>query len=240
MRFVDPGIAVDAWRWVVIHQRIERIQTRFDGLHPARLDIEKRAPNIMAGMLPSRASACPHPRRVETTGIRFGMTLVELLVVISVIVVLMGILIPAVMLVQHRAHAAQAQSTVSAIHQALQNYAAADARHRFPPMVSVADRSLRWDQVGGNANLNLLATAGWEPEMAAMDQGSSPWTLLDPFGMPFQYLVDDDLLGHSGALRPLDLPGWNAAGRRPWAYVWSAGPKHSSDGTGWIYQADAQ
>jgi hypothetical protein len=52
-------------------------------------------------------------------------------------------------------------------------------------------------------------------------------------------------LGATGAQRPLGSDGvtapltaWNAAGVRPWGYVWSRGRDAQADGTDWIYQHD--
>ncbi len=64
----------------------------------------------------------PKPRRRNSCGFGPGFTLIELLVVISIIVLLIAILIPAVLLAQKNANIAATQSTMSSIGIALQEY----------------------------------------------------------------------------------------------------------------------
>lgn len=173
---------------------------------------------------------------------RRGFSLTELVVVVAIILVLVALLIPAVSVVRERQRRAQAVAQVAQIHMAVQNYAAEDRRHRFPPMHASGDLSLRLDPGGGTpGSLNLLMDRGVSIDTAGLlREGPPPWPLGDPWGKPYRYQTDEDLRTYSTPQRPLPLEAWNAKGVRPWAYIWSAGRAYSSDGTGWIYQRDDQ
>jgi prepilin-type N-terminal cleavage/methylation domain-containing protein len=176
-----------------------------------------------------------------------GFTLIEMMVVIAIIVVLIALLLPAIAMVRERANRSSVLSTVANIHQALQSYAGEERRHRYPSQA--VDLSVGWappDAPAANGVLNQLQNLGIEVDLTALDRSSAPpFLLLDPWGRPFQYQADNDLLGATGAQRPLGSDGvtapltaWNAAGVRPWGYVWSRGRDAQADGTDWIYQHD--
>lgn len=172
-----------------------------------------------------------------------GLTLVELLTAIAIIAVLAALLVPALGVVRERVRASQARERVAAVHQALQLYAAEERRHRFPPPSGADDLGLRWDpSEAAPGNLNLLAAVGLGIDGAHLDRsGAAPWPLLDPWRRPYQYRPDNDLLAQAGPQRPLPpeaCPRWNAAGTRPWGYVWSTGRAGGADGRGWIYLED--
>ena len=188
-----------------------------------------RPPSVM---LPPRASA---------------FTLLELLVVIVVIVALLGMLLPVIIMVREQARRNQAAALVAQLHHAVQAYASEERRHRFPP--AATDLALGWappEAASAAGVLNLLQDQGIEVDRTSLDhRGTPPFRLLDPWKVPFRYQADNDLLGVSGAQRPLGCDGvsaplsaWNAAGIRPWGYVWSVGKDATADGTGWIYQRD--
>ena len=181
------------------------------------------------------------------TALRSAFTLIELLVVIVILALLAGIILPAISLVREQVRRNQARSTVALLHHALQAYAAEERRHRFPP--ATGEVTLQWSPEGvGSGILTLLHAQGIRVELAGLDRGGTPpFTLMDPWKRPYRYKADNELLGATGAQRPLACDGvqppldaWNAAGTRPWGYVWSTGSDGSPDGIGWIYQRDGR
>lgn len=173
----------------------------------------------------------------------WGFTLVEILVVMSIIAVLVAILVPAIGVVRERVRTAKALEQVAEIHMALQHYASEDSRHRYPPQSGPGDLSLRLDPDDAvMGNLNLLRRNGYEIDLNGLARdGAAPYPLCDPWKRPYSYQVDADLLGATGAQRPMPpevCPAWNTAGRRPWGYVWSLGGHGAADGKGWIYVRD--
>lgn len=172
-----------------------------------------------------------------------GMSLIELLVAMTIIAVLVAVLLPAIGIIRERVRSAQAGERVAEIHMALQHYAAEERRHRYPPQSGPADLALRLDPDDAvPGNLNLLRNSGYEIDLSGLQRsGGPPYPLCDPWQRPYQYQLDDDLLAPGGAQRPQPptaCPAWNAAGARPWGYVWSLGPKGHADGSGWIYVKD--
>ncbi len=178
---------------------------------------------------------------------RRAFTLIELLTVIAIIATLTAIMVPVLGLVREKVRHSQATSTVAALHQAMQGYAAEERRHRFP--TAAADLALCWAEAAPAFGvLNLLDAQGFEFDRSTLDRSvASPYPLLDPWKRPYRYQADAELLGSSGAQRPLGcdgktppLDGWNAAGIRPWGYVWSTGKGGTTDGVGWVYQRDSR
>lgn len=171
---------------------------------------------------------------------RKAVTLIELLVVVTIIMILIGLLLPALAAARQRSNRTRAAERVSQLHFALQNYAGEDRRHRYPPQMSATDFTIRWDPSNTTpGNFNALIAAGHKVDLGDFDRSTpAPHPMLDPWGRPYQYSVDSDLLAFSTPQRPLPLEAWNTAGARPWAYVWSTGQAGSTDGTGWIYRRD--
>jgi type II secretory pathway pseudopilin PulG len=168
------------------------------------------------------------------------MTLVELLVVIVIIMVLIGLLMPALAAVRERTNRALAAERIAQLHFAIQNYAGEDRRHRYPPQTSATDFTLRYDPAGvAPGNINVLLQAKHKVDLNDFDRtGAAPYAALDPWGRPYQYRVDSDLITFTTPQRPLPLEAWNTEGTRPWGYLWSTGPKGTTNGDGWIYQKD--
>lgn len=177
-----------------------------------------------------------------------AFTLVELLVVVSIICVLLALLLPAIAMIRNKARKTQALERVTQISWALQNYASEDRRRRFPPQT--ADFTIRYDPTGvAPGNFNAVIDLNHRLDLTDFDKsGPAPREMLDPWKNPYQYMVDSDLtsdltkltpqrpLGVDGRTPPLDA--WNVRGVRPYAYLWSTGPNCTTDGTGWIYRRD--
>lgn len=181
--------------------------------------------------------------RSRAGSIRVGMTLIEMLISVCIIVALMGLLLPAISVVRERMRVAKAGEQIAELHMALQHYASEDRRHRYPPQTGPADHTLRLDpDDSAIGNLNLMRQFGFECGITGLERtGSPPYVLADPWHRPYQYQVDEDLLGHAVAQRPQPpeiCPSWNAAGIRPWGYLWSLGKREAVDGDGWIYVQD--
>lgn len=208
-------------------------------VEPAILPVECAPPTRVP---PSRSGgrASERVRHAGTAPGTPGFTLLELLMVIAIILVLMGLLGAGIAMVRQRVFAAQAVSRVTQLQWALDNYATEDRRHRYPAQTGPADFTIRFDPSGGApGNFNALVAAGHQPDLNHFDRSvPPPWPLLDPWKRPYGYRVDDDLMAFATPQRPLDLPGWNSKGVRPWAYLWSTGRKATTDGEGWIYVKD--
>lgn len=174
---------------------------------------------------------------------RVGMTLIEMLISVGIIVALMGLLLPAISVVRERMRVAKAGEQIAELHMALQHYASEDRRHRYPPQTGPSDHTLRLDP-DDNAigNLNLMRQYGFEFDVTGLERtGPPPYVLTDPWKRPYRYQVDEDLLGYAVAQRPQPpdiCPSWNTAGVRPWGYLWSLGKRGTADGNGWIYAQD--
>jgi prepilin-type N-terminal cleavage/methylation domain-containing protein len=181
-------------------------------------------------------------RRISATDA--GFTLIELLVVISVIMVLIALLFPAVQAVRNSANKAAAESMIKGLHLAMEIYAGEDRQHRYPAVE--ADQLLRTRMTtgGGARALDLLRAVGleWRVEQLAPPMGGGQDCLVDPWGRGYRYAFDP---ADGTVVRPAPQADWNPKGEEPFAYVWSLGrPGKGGEATdalaanapNWIYR----
>src|SRR5690606_30387468 len=96
-----------------------------------------------------------------------GFTLIEMLVVIVIIMILVGLTIPALGMVRHAVKRGKTKSIIEGLTGAIHLYAHEDGRRRYPP--TEPDQSLRTrgtSGVGTPRTLDLLADRGamWRRE----------------------------------------------------------------------------
>ena len=193
-------------------------------------------PAISARPLPSGS-----PKRAA------GMTLIEILVATLVVLVLMGLLLPAVGVVRRTAQRSEARQTVSELVTVFTAYRQEDVRRRFPPVR--ADAGIHRDL------LDLLDERDlWSRGSRRLDAGG---LLLDPWERPYRYRLDrptpvagaaamagwnwDPEHGRERRWGPLKGPGTGpgTAGALPFPYLWSLGVHgHGDDATEWIFVED--
>ena len=175
-----------------------------------------------------------------------GFSLIELLVVISIVAVLVAMLVGGIAVLRRRAHVESARQTVRELESAIALYVERDPRKRFPPVA--ADLSLA---TGAGGVLTALETSqAWTRSDHDIDQAGR---LLDPWGKPYRYSLTrpvpasggaalstwnwDQVAGHERRWGPRWDAGTNATvtGALPYAYVWALGPdSRSDDATRWI------
>jgi type II secretory pathway pseudopilin PulG len=186
-----------------------------------------------------------------------AFTLLELLVVMTVIIILVGLVMSGVSLISQSAATARTRGLVDRVAQAVLLYQSEDHRRRVPP--AATDRALHY-HVNGSAiagvtyTLSLLVTQGFlvHGEDLEPDSGGASH-VVDAWGQPLLYKPDEasDGIAH----RPLDAVGlevrvptdvsdWNPRGTQPYPYIWSYGrPKAGHDLRGnaqhWIFRPEA-
>lgn len=150
-----------------------------------------------------------------------GFTLIELMVVILIIMVLIGLLFPAVAAVRNSANKAAAESMIKGLHLASEIYAGEDRQHRFPPVEADLMLRTRMTTGGGARNLDLLRNCGleWRIEQIAPVGAGEP-ALVDPWGRGYRYSVDT---ADGTVTRPAPQADWNVKNIEPYAYAWSLG-----------------
>lgn len=110
-----------------------------------------------------------------------GFTLLELLTVIAIIIILAGILIPAIGIVRQKAKAARAQADIESLSVALKMYEADFGA--FPEAVNP-------NQFKKDLGEKLtVGTATYGPYMEFKSKDTSGYTFNDPWGKPYVYTV---------------------------------------------------
>jgi prepilin-type N-terminal cleavage/methylation domain-containing protein len=168
---------------------------------------------------------------------RRAFTLIELLVVVAIIMVLIAILIPAVNLVQNKAHAASSLTQVQSLAVAMRAYADEDPRHCFPTP-KAGSEFLIYDLTDANCTLMLLERSGYQVTSSDVDAAGGTHCLMDGWWRPLHYKLDGPFMSggtlNSAAMngtadKPATLDDWNPKNVEPFTYLWSLGKPHSSD-----------
>lgn len=158
---------------------------------------------------------------------RIGMTLQEILIVISIIAVLAAMLIPAIGVVRNRALIASTRATVSAISLALDQYRNEDMRRKLPP-ADGPTLQYESDESKPPTTLNLIEEAGYRTAVGQLAPLSGTRRVhIDAWRRGLRYQVDELVSG--GAVKPAPLDDWNPGGQQPFAYVWSLGRPRGSE-----------
>ncbi len=171
---------------------------------------------------------------------RHGMTLIEVMVTMAILLVLTAIVLPGIALVRKSVRSAGALAQVTAIHNAINVYQGEDPRQRFPPVEADATLATRLGGSGAMKALDLLRQCGLEWRMEQVSEGGA---LLDPWRRALRCPLDVDMDGVAD--RPAERSDWNARGNEPFAYVHSLGsPRDDADGLPvsadrWIYHRSA-
>jgi type II secretory pathway pseudopilin PulG len=177
---------------------------------------------------------------------RFGVTLIEILVVLTIIMILAGLLLPGIAIVRDKANRHAASQTVQELQVALDLYRRDDVQRRYP--VPLGDLSI------GSGLLEDLDRRGlWSWGDRERD---SQGRLLDPWGFTYAYSLvrptpgfgTNRLLNWNWDVdagrearwgeRPL-ANGGRSTGALPFAYIWSYGRNgRTNDATEWIFPED--
>jgi prepilin-type N-terminal cleavage/methylation domain-containing protein len=181
-----------------------------------------------------------------------GFSLIEILVVISVILILMALTVPIIRLIHNSAYKSMALNLVSDLGSAMDEYKAEDPRKFYPtpPMPNQASANyLLYNPSDPNSVLNLLENhSTLKVDRNNLDQTSSdPYynCLVDKWDRPIFYQLDGPYM--AGAVAPYTLdqhlmnhvadrpvaaigtvaagiaPTWNSQGTEPFVYLWSTG-----------------
>ena len=184
---------------------------------------------------------------------RSGFTLIEILIVITVIAVLFALLMPAIGIVRLRAMRTEARQIVSQLAISLETYNNEDRRHRYPyqdqlyptPTLTVPLPFSTKAQAGVTVGLlKLLQPVGVNTGPRPLDEQGR---MLDPWGEPYRYqLTRPTPAQPANALKDWNWDATKNQAKRwndrndtpaPFPYVWSLGPGGSTtDATEWIYE----
>ncbi len=188
---------------------------------------------------------------------RTGFSLMEVLVVITIIVVLAGMVLGGVTVMRRRAATYEAEQVVHQLRQALETYRTEDGRHRYPlheqlyPTPTLTLPHLLAMTPQGTATAGVLGLLIDRDLGVRASQGLISGVLTDPWGEPYHY----QLTRPAPALNAARLLDWNwdtAAGRplawnavadsaAPFPYVWSSGRLGKlDDAKDWIYDREVR
>jgi prepilin-type N-terminal cleavage/methylation domain-containing protein len=182
-----------------------------------------------------------------TARARQGLTLIEILVVITLIVVLIGLLLPGIGLVRTKVDRASARQTLSGLQTAFDLYRSEDPRKRYPEVR--LDLGIHRDLLEDLDDRRLWSRGGRPLD----DEG----LLLDPWHQPYRY----SLSRPTPAANAQDLEAWNwdpaaghesrwgsrrdpvtgtaVAGPLPFPYLWSIGRRgKDTDASTWLFKED--
>jgi prepilin-type N-terminal cleavage/methylation domain-containing protein len=186
---------------------------------------------------------------------RQGFSLVELLVVLSVIALLSGLLIAGVLTVRRSAKITEARSTLSLLHTAFDTYRQEDAWHRYPsedPVdATISSRPIASATQGVLELLELrhvfaAKAGGRDGDGRLLDPWQRPWryTLTRPAVAALPHLPDwnwDAAAGHERrwGRRRDPVTGTTSEGALAFPYIRSLGESgDDADPTQWILLAD--
>ena len=151
---------------------------------------------------------------------RRAFTLVELLVVISIIAMLVGLLFPAVQAALRKAEASKAKSTILSIATAFKAY---DREYSgWPSGVSTTPQNVTTNLFTNPRGIVFL-------DVAIKDIDSSG-NILDPWKNPYRVAFDPS--GRSSIPNPFTLPAGTPATISADVIVWSIGPDGQSSDNG--------
>jgi type II secretory pathway pseudopilin PulG len=153
---------------------------------------------------------------------RLGVTLMELLISMTIIVVLIGLAIPAVHMIRESARRTESRQILTQLHTAIAEYRIHDKRRRFP--AQEAD-SLLWYDVRGQTSriLNRIEdNTSYRVSPSHLGGHGDERQLLDGWHRPLRYVVDQD---EDGLVeRPAPKSSWQNIAQEPYAFLWSLGP----------------
>lgn len=183
-----------------------------------------------------------------------GLTIVELLVVISVIGVLAGLLVPAIGIVRKNSQVAAAKGTVDRLTMAMEAYQQLDDRHRYPlhevlfVTPAPAPAVVGLDAVGASCPSGVLGLL-LDDQLYAFDRSTMGRNVVDPWNAPVLYQLKRPTPAANASRLEADWNWDQAKGRErawdaardqpsPYPYVYSVGPSGSAGDAGtWIYHA---
>lgn len=141
---------------------------------------------------------------IRTNGRRGGFTLVELLVVVSMIAILMGALTTSVTAAQNRARIQRATNDVKVITQAIlgyENYSRSGSGYSLPTMERADADS---GSIGFLIGRGSSSAAGGDLPVLLMASLQGGGKMLDPWGQPYKITIRDGG-GSMNVVKPKDI-----------------------------------